>query len=74
MNRIREVREASGILQVSLYARLKWPQSRISNYENGRRMPGLAECRQIVDALNALGARCTLDEVFPADPAKKAVA
>ena len=73
MNRIREVREAADILQVSLYSELSWPQSRISNYENGRRKPGLAECRLIVDALNKLGARCTLDQVFPAEP-KKAVA
>lgn len=73
MNRIRTIREGAGILQVALYTELGWPQSRMSNYENGRRKPGLAECRLIVDALNKLGARCTLDQVFPAEP-KKAVA
>jgi putative transcriptional regulator len=65
MNRIKEVREAAEIKQVSLYTQLKWPQSRLSNYENGRRTPGLNEARVIVTALNALGAECDLASVFP---------
>ena len=67
MNRIREVREAAGIKQVDLYSRLMWRQSRLSNFENGRRTPGLHEARELVAALNALGASCDLDSVFPAD-------
>jgi putative transcriptional regulator len=66
MNRIREVREQAGIKPAALYSSLGWSQSRLSNYENGHRMPGLDEARRVVAALNALGARCDLDAVFPA--------
>lgn len=66
MNRIREVREKAGIKPVALYAQLNWSQSRLSNYENGHRTPGLSEARELVAALNALGAECDLDAVFPA--------
>ena len=65
MNRIAEHREKAGIKQRELVAALGWTQTRISNYEAGRRTAGLAECRAITAALNRLGARCTLDDVFP---------
>lgn len=65
MNRIREIREKAEISQASLHRSLGWRQSRIANYESGKRTPGLNEARDIVAALNALGARCTLGEVFP---------
>lgn len=67
MNRIREVREAHGITQSVLHTKLGWKQSRLSNYETGVRSPGLDEARQIVTALQDLGAQCDLDDVFPAD-------
>jgi putative transcriptional regulator len=67
MNRIREIREAASIKQVDLCLHLKWPQSRVSNYETGLRNPGLAEARAIVAALNQLGAACELNDAFPAD-------
>jgi putative transcriptional regulator len=66
MNLIKTVREAAGIKQVTLYSALKWPQSRLSNYENEIRTPSLNDAREIVSALNELGATCTLDDVFPA--------
>lgn len=66
MNQIRSVREAAGIKQVALYLALKWPQSRLSNYENEIRTPSLNDAREIVAALNELGATCSLDDVFPA--------
>lgn len=66
MNRIAEIREKAQIKQGDLIAALGWTQSRVSNYEAGRRLPGLAESRAIVAALNSLGAKCTLDDVFPA--------
>ena len=66
MNLIKSVREAAGVKQVALYSELKWPQSRLSNYENEIRTPSLNDAREIVAALNALGAECTLDDVFPA--------
>jgi len=68
MNRIAEFREKSGIKQRDLVAALGWTQTRLSNYEAGRRTAGLAECRAITAALNWLGASCSLDDVFPPDP------
>ena len=65
MNRVREIREEAGITQAALHRQLKWNQSRLANYESGARAPGLAEARQIVAALNKLGAKCRLDDVFP---------
>jgi putative transcriptional regulator len=69
MNRISEVRESAGIKPAALYSLLGWSQSRLSNYENGHRTPGLSEARELVAALNALGASCDLDAVFPASTA-----
>lgn len=65
MNRIAEHREKAGIKQRELVAALGWTQTRISNYEAGRRTAGLAECRAITAALNRLGADCSLDDIFP---------
>jgi Helix-turn-helix. len=65
MNLIAEHREKSGIKQKELVVALGWTQARISNYEAGRRIAGLAECRAIVRALNKLGTQCSLDDVFP---------
>lgn len=65
MNRIAVVRQRAGIKQRALVVALGWTQGRLGNYEAGRRVPGLAESRAIVAALNILGAACTLDDVFP---------
>lgn len=65
MNRIASHRERAGIKQRDLVSALGWTQTRISNYESGRRTAGLAECRAITAALNQLGAMCSLDDVFP---------
>lgn len=65
MNKIREIRENAGISQAVLYRKLGWSQARLANYELGIRNAGLNEARQIVSALNALGAPCSLDDVFP---------
>lgn len=65
MNRIRETREAAGIAQADLYRKLGWRQSRLANYEAEARKPGLDDARQIVTALNELGATCSLADVFP---------
>jgi putative transcriptional regulator len=74
MNRIREVREGAGVTQAALYRQLKWGQSRLANYETGARLPGLNDAREIVAALNLLGAKCGLADVFPepAQPPKTA--
>lgn len=65
MNKVRAIRKKAGISQASLRRSLGWTQSRLANYESGSRRPGLSEARQIVSALNLLGARCELDEAFP---------
>lgn len=65
MNNVRKIREGAGISQASLRRELNWNQSRLANYEAGRRNPGLEEARKIVLALNTLGAACGLDDVFP---------
>ncbi|WP_414538060.1 helix-turn-helix transcriptional regulator [Pseudomonas sp. CAM1A] len=65
MNHVRQIRKGAGISQASLRRKLDWNQSRLANYEAGRRAPGLEEARQIVSALNQLGATCALDDVFP---------
>ncbi|MNG31507.1 helix-turn-helix transcriptional regulator [Pseudomonas sp. IT-P218] len=65
MNHVRSIREKAGITQAALRRSLGWNQSRLANYESGLRCPGLSEARLIVTALNALGAKCGLDEVFP---------
>lgn len=65
MNNISTIRRRERITQAQLGAELGWSQARISNYESGSRVPSLADSRSIVRALNALGAVCVLDEVFP---------
>lgn len=65
MNCIAEQRAKSGIKQRDLVAALGWTQTRLSNYESGRRTAGLVECRAIVGAFNQLGVKCTLDDIFP---------
>lgn len=65
MNRISDLRRTARISQLALASHLGWSQGRISNYEAGRRVPGLDDCRAIVGALNVLGATCSLDDVFP---------
>lgn len=70
MNHVRSIRKHAGITQAELRRALGWNQSRVANYESGLRRPGLSDARRIVAALNLLGARCSLDDVFP--PAHKA--
>lgn len=72
MNRIAEVREAAKVKQCELIQALGWTQTRVSNYEAGRRLPGLSESRAIVAALNRLGVDCTLDDVFPPEAVAQA--
>jgi putative transcriptional regulator len=74
MNKISAVRNDARITQAQLGAALGWSQGRISNYESGTRVPGLADSRRIVAALNQLGAACTLDDVFPPEEEQGAAA
>ncbi|WP_064698666.1 helix-turn-helix transcriptional regulator [Halomonas caseinilytica] len=65
MNRIADIRHKNGIKQKDLAGQLGWPSPRLSNYETGLRTPSLDISRDIVHALQVLGADCTLDDVFP---------
>jgi putative transcriptional regulator len=65
MNQVRAIRKNAGITQADLRRALGWTQSRLANYESGFRRPGLHQARQIVSALNLLGAQCELNDVFP---------
>ncbi len=64
-NRISEIRRQAKVSQVVLAEELEWSQGRWSNYESGRRVPGLSECRAIVRVLSRHCGPCTLDDVFP---------
>ncbi|MEG5263464.1 helix-turn-helix transcriptional regulator [Pseudomonas sp. JDS28PS106] len=65
MNQVRAIRKHAGISQADLRRALGWSQPRLANYESGLRKPGLQQARQIVAALNLLGARCELNDAFP---------
>ncbi|WP_123478984.1 helix-turn-helix domain-containing protein [Pseudomonas rhodesiae] len=65
MNPIAEFREEAGITQPALHQKLNWKQSRLANYESGARPLKLEDAWKIVKSLNELGAKCTLDRVFP---------
>lgn len=67
MNNIKKLRESHNISGRDLAASLGWGGSRLRNYENEIRKPGLKESREIVWALNAMGVKCSLDTVFPPD-------
>ncbi|AWS78576.1 helix-turn-helix transcriptional regulator [Enterobacter hormaechei] len=70
MNNIAVERQKLGLSQSKLAHSLGWGRSRLSNYESNLREPGLSECRLIVETLNRLGAKCSLDSVFPSKPEK----
>lgn len=65
MNNIKSLRESIGLTQRELGERLGLTQGAIGNYESDARRPSLDDCRRIVSVLNAAGAVCTLDDVFP---------
>lgn len=66
MSNLKQFREQAQVTQAALAERVGMTQGAIAHYENGRRTPGLNEARVLVAALNALGAECDLDAVFPA--------
>lgn len=65
MNNIAANRKKAGLSQSRLCKKLGWTQSRLGNYERGIRVPGLAECRLLVDAFASFDHQVTLDELFP---------
>ncbi|WP_278439530.1 helix-turn-helix transcriptional regulator [Pseudomonas oryzihabitans] len=69
MSMLKETRKRVGLTQAELAASVGVTQGAIAHYENGRREPGLDECRRILKALNRKGAKTTLDKLFPPKPA-----
>ncbi|OOR93257.1 helix-turn-helix transcriptional regulator [Haemophilus paraphrohaemolyticus] len=69
MNNLAEARKNIGITQLELAQSLGWRQSRIANYETGKRIPSLLDSRKLVKALNQHGVSCSLDDIFPSPEA-----
>ncbi|WNP33614.1 helix-turn-helix transcriptional regulator [Enterobacter kobei] len=65
MTNLREIRESMNVSQTALAEMVGCTQGAIGHYESGRRHPDLKTCRTLVDALNKLGAKVRLDDVFP---------
>ena len=68
MNQIATMRKKIGVTQTSLAKAIGWGPSRLANYENNIRTPGLNDCRKIVKGLKALGCACSLDDIYPPPP------
>lgn len=72
-NNLKKIRKGLGKSQAELAKTCGFRfQSRIGNYESGIRTPSISDAQKIVEALNKLGATCSLDDVFP--PKKKKAA
>lgn len=65
MSNLRTIREAAKVSQTALAKKVGCTQGAIGHYESGRRNPDLKTCRKLVEALNELGAKVQLDDVFP---------
>lgn len=65
MNKISQIRNQLGITQLQLAEHIGWKQPRIANYETGTRAPSLEVAQKIVSALNTLGAKVCIEDVFP---------
>ncbi|WP_353844110.1 helix-turn-helix transcriptional regulator [Alteromonas sp. AO-Serp] len=66
MNNLKQYREEANLTCNDLAALCNWKRgSRVSNYEQGIRIPTLDDCRKLVFAINRQGVYCTLDMVFP---------
>lgn len=51
MNKIESARTAAGMTQIDLARNAKLTQSLISQYENGKKMPGVPTLKKIAEAL-----------------------
>lgn len=65
MNKLKQYRQKTGLSQHGFAKTLGWWQSRIGNYEAGIRTPLRHDAYTIVNKLNELGVKCTINEVFP---------
>lgn len=65
MSNLKKIRKRLGISQSVVAVSVGVSQGAIGHYENGRRTPDIEMCWKIVSTLNSLGAKCTVDDVFP---------
>ncbi len=65
MSNLRKYRESLNISQTTLAKAVGCTQGAIGHWESGRRFPDLKTCRALVACLNKLGAKVSLDDVFP---------
>ncbi|HHE2769796.1 TPA: helix-turn-helix transcriptional regulator [Escherichia coli] len=65
MSNLRKYRESLNISQTTLAEAVGCTQGAIGHWESGRRFPDLKTCRALVACLNKLGAKVSLDDVFP---------
>jgi putative transcriptional regulator len=74
MNHIKTFRNKRQpkITQEELGIQIGFKKNRIANYEKLYRVPNITDCRIIVKGLNDLKVPCTLNDLFPMDPANQA--
>ncbi|WP_434340220.1 helix-turn-helix transcriptional regulator [Motilimonas cestriensis] len=65
MPKIKFIRGDLGVTQRALAEKLGLSQSTINHYENGNRSIDTGTGWKIVQALNAFGAQCSFEDVFP---------
>jgi len=66
MNHIEQYRKQANLTQQQATEKAGWRyQSRWSGYERGVRTPDVHDAQIIVQALNACGVVCTVEDVFP---------
>lgn len=65
MSNLRKYREALKVSQATLAELMGCTQPAVGHWESGRRSPDLETCRELVKSLNKLGAKVSLDDVFP---------
>lgn len=64
MNPFRQVRNAAGLSQAQLAAKLKVSQSAISQYERGTIQPGIRLAKRLVLLAADSGLSISLDQVY----------
>lgn len=69
MTALRDARLRASLTQARLAAEVGLTQAAIAHYESGRRVPRLADCRKIANALNRHGQPGGIEDFFPADDA-----
>ncbi|GAB6263224.1 helix-turn-helix transcriptional regulator [Photobacterium sp. R1] len=67
MSNLKQIRLQLGLSQAALAKQAGITQGAIAHFERGKRTPSIDMCWKVVNALNALGASCSFDDVFP-DP------